>query len=73
MKKKKKENENKFGEEKMLSKSKEKEGKGKELGVVMELNRRENTKEKVLFDLFYFIKKKKKLVISFSSHLCLSP
>lgn len=67
MKKKKKENENKFGEEKMLSKSKEKEGKGKELGVVMELNRRENTKEKVLFDLFYFIKKKKKIVISFPS------
>lgn len=59
LKKKKKENENKFGEEKMLRKSKEKEGKGKELGVVMELNRRENTKEKVLFDLFYFIKKKK--------------
>lgn len=52
--KKKKENENKFGEEKMLRKSKEKEGKGKELGVVMELNRRENTKEKVLFDLFLF-------------------
>lgn len=51
---KKKENENKFGEEKMLRKSKEKEGKGKELGVVMELNRRENTKEKVLFDLFLF-------------------
>lgn len=35
----------------------------------MELNRRENTKEKVLFDLFYFMKKKKKLVISFSSNL----
>lgn len=39
---------------KCYAKAKRKRERGNELGVVMELNRRENTKEKVLFDLFLF-------------------